>query len=1169
MCRKLIFSACFILALGIANVTSAATDPYPPDGATHPDVFVALSWSPGPGAVSYDVYLGDNLVDVENAARAGSTFQGNQTVTLFLAGLPGFPYPDGLVPGTTYYWRIDDVDAAGMTSKGAVWSFVVPPKIAYDPVPADGDMFVWTDVTLSWKAGMRGILHHVYLGESLDNVEAGIGGTYKGSVGTTTYYTPGLLELGKTYYWRIDEFDGTATYKGNVWSFTVTTVTHEVEGGVSLGRDALVVTQRDGFDVLQIEGFVNRGVPGAPALPEQIQQIAIPRGSRITSLEIAPGTPVKLEGPILPLPAQEPVPDVGTDPDQFGDGVSVESISIHFTPPNPEYYNGKLSPEQKLVEVLDAIEIGPIRFVAVRVRPVQYDPGSEALTFYRNLRYRARFNEKEDREIVEIPVQMAEYLKYILSQEDVYYTADFQMSWFPFFEDFAHVIITDNFRWPESIDLGGGATRPPRLADRGDYVGDIVAEFEQLAKWKSQKGVRSLVVTISDIVGGRFGDFTEGGFALDLQEVLRNFIKHIHQEWDTMYVLFGGDVSVVPMRHLAGCTNYPTVGCSKFGFLAEGGCYRVPGQDVMKLWPQFTPLATDPLSTYRDGVRIPFDRQAGPNRMGWYFTTENDFKNLATGFTVLPPGQTSQFVIVEGPANIIDDNIYYWVRDINKIPSDLYYASLEGPGYSVAGQHDFDGNVNGIYGQYDTHPAWGILRSVDGVLCKFDIIVGRASVESPEEAGRFVDKVITYECLQTPNGDDIDTSYLEKTFYAADYLHRHFQYRQNDTTIPPATGRFTHVAGTQQTKINSSTRVAVISWPRPITDFRLVARHDSYDEIIPYRWGSENQPVWYFMTDDTYSTKSTSPTQFVLVEGSEADVDPVFFFWDPIGIEQGTQEAETLRGEMQTRFPSFTSVQRFYWDYFPPISSPPHVEPIQSDPVLDALDHGTHFVNLNGHGSPAGCCYVDRRHNFANADKLFVTFAMSCTTARPDPNPNDPTDSLAEIVTRHPGGGAVGYVGFTRYGWIGTGDDYQDAFWKGLYITGRLGFAAASRWTLGITDTWTFYAQALFGDPEIPVWTSPPNYLAVTHPNAVVWGDQFTVKVLQSGSPTTDARVTVLGGWTTSASQPRFLKSEVTENIGIATFQLPSSSPPLSELTVTVTKKNCKPYIGKIQVSSN
>jgi hypothetical protein len=35
-----------------------------------------------------------------------------------------------------------------------------------------------------------------------------------------TVYSPGTLEKEKVYYWRVDEFDSIATYKGDIWSFT-------------------------------------------------------------------------------------------------------------------------------------------------------------------------------------------------------------------------------------------------------------------------------------------------------------------------------------------------------------------------------------------------------------------------------------------------------------------------------------------------------------------------------------------------------------------------------------------------------------------------------------------------------------------------------------------------------------------------------------------------------------------------------------------------------------------------------------------------------------------------------------------------------------------------------------------------------------------------------------
>jgi photosystem II stability/assembly factor-like uncharacterized protein len=213
-----------IWAIARGEENPFASNPYPADGTIYEDTWMFLSWEPGSHAVSHDVYFGDNFDDVNDASRDSDAFRGNQGLGLesYIVGLAGYPFPDGLVPGTTYYWRIDEVNDLDPDSpwKGTVWSFIVQPKTAYDPVPSDGGMFVGADVTLSWKAGMGSILHHVYFGENWNEVKDGTSETYKGLVGTTTY-TPGLLELDKTYYWRIDEFDGIETHQGNVWSFTV------------------------------------------------------------------------------------------------------------------------------------------------------------------------------------------------------------------------------------------------------------------------------------------------------------------------------------------------------------------------------------------------------------------------------------------------------------------------------------------------------------------------------------------------------------------------------------------------------------------------------------------------------------------------------------------------------------------------------------------------------------------------------------------------------------------------------------------------------------------------------------------------------------------------------------------------------------------------------------
>ncbi|MCP4260905.1 MAG: LamG domain-containing protein [Planctomycetes bacterium] len=193
-----------------------ALNPAPSDGSYHEETWVNISWSPGDLAVSHDVYMGDDFDAVSESAEG--TFIGNQAATFFVAGFPGFAYPDGLVPGTTYYWRIDEVNEADPNSPwvGDVWSFMIPPKTAYLPVPADAGEAVAVDASLTWTPGFGAKLHTVYFGDNFDDVDNAAGGLPQGAA----TFSPGPLDMAKTYYWRVDEFDASGTHKGSVWSFT-------------------------------------------------------------------------------------------------------------------------------------------------------------------------------------------------------------------------------------------------------------------------------------------------------------------------------------------------------------------------------------------------------------------------------------------------------------------------------------------------------------------------------------------------------------------------------------------------------------------------------------------------------------------------------------------------------------------------------------------------------------------------------------------------------------------------------------------------------------------------------------------------------------------------------------------------------------------------------------
>jgi len=249
-----------IMNIGLAAITgniTVAFKPQPPDGALHEGTWVTLSWQPSDFAVSHDVYMGDNFDDVNNGT--GDTFRVNQAGTFYVAGFPGYAYPDGLVPGTTYYWRIDEVNDANAASpwKGPVWSFSIPSRKAYEPVPSDGGKFIDAEnLILTWTPGFGAAFHTVYFGDDYDTVANATGGQSQGG----TNFRPGPLEVVKTYFWRVDEFETQGLHKGDVWSFTTAKVGGGIRGDYYKGMnfENHVLTRTDP------EINFNWGDPGGP-----------------------------------------------------------------------------------------------------------------------------------------------------------------------------------------------------------------------------------------------------------------------------------------------------------------------------------------------------------------------------------------------------------------------------------------------------------------------------------------------------------------------------------------------------------------------------------------------------------------------------------------------------------------------------------------------------------------------------------------------------------------------------------------------------------------------------------------------------------------------------------------------------------------------------------------
>ncbi len=103
-------------------------------------------------------------------------------------------------------------------------------------LPEDGAVDVPVDTMLAWIAGTYAQTHDVYLGTVFEDVNSAsrdnpLDVLVSQDQTAADYDPPGPLDLGTTYYWRIDEVNGApdfTIYKGDVWRFTTEPVAYPI-----------------------------------------------------------------------------------------------------------------------------------------------------------------------------------------------------------------------------------------------------------------------------------------------------------------------------------------------------------------------------------------------------------------------------------------------------------------------------------------------------------------------------------------------------------------------------------------------------------------------------------------------------------------------------------------------------------------------------------------------------------------------------------------------------------------------------------------------------------------------------------------------------------------------------------------------------------------------------
>jgi len=96
-------------------------------------------------------------------------------------------------------------------------------EAACNPCPVDKAGNVRTDTTLTWTPGSSAGAHIVYFGTSLSDVDANAAPVAEpAQPQDPNSFEPAVLELGRRYYWRVDEVSAGSVVPGKIWTFTVT-----------------------------------------------------------------------------------------------------------------------------------------------------------------------------------------------------------------------------------------------------------------------------------------------------------------------------------------------------------------------------------------------------------------------------------------------------------------------------------------------------------------------------------------------------------------------------------------------------------------------------------------------------------------------------------------------------------------------------------------------------------------------------------------------------------------------------------------------------------------------------------------------------------------------------------------------------------------------------------
>jgi len=270
-----------------------------------------------------------------------------------------------------------------------------------------------------------------------------------------------------------------------------------------------------GYSELIMLGADKYEVPGQPVLPMKTVKILIPPGHQIKNIKVIGREETLLPGKYLIEFTKTPSP------------IGFEDENSSDDKPDPSIYDSTDYFPKEIYTSLGYQEFRGYQILFLNLYPVRYRPKLGQVSYFKKMQVKAEFMPAA------FDQAQNQGIKNLASDEN----------WVA--EEVDNPWALDNFL-NSSFPLGNSTSTVIITSEA------LKNAFQPLADQKISRGVSTEIVTVEyvsstpDFYGdGQWGD---GAVFDDLAARIRNFIRYAQSEWQTEYVLLGGDVSIIPAR---------------------------------------------------------------------------------------------------------------------------------------------------------------------------------------------------------------------------------------------------------------------------------------------------------------------------------------------------------------------------------------------------------------------------------------------------------------------------------------------------------------------------------------------------------------------------------------------------------------------------------------------